>query len=78
MTKKQNGMLGWGELNIALNRLVKDGTITGYRTARPEADGAASVEVTTATGADQADVVRRVREALPEAFSTASVRTRVS
>jgi hypothetical protein len=77
MAKKSNsGTAGWAELNIALNGLVKGGTILGYRTARPEAGGSAGVEVETAPGADQAEVVRKVREVLPEAFSTATVRTR--
>lgn len=76
MAKKPNSVAGWGELNIALNTLVKAGTILGYKTARPETDGIASVEVTTAAGADQADVVQRVRNVLPEAFATATVRTR--
>jgi hypothetical protein len=74
--KKSNGMAGWGELNVALNGLVKAGTILGYKTARPEAAGSATVEVMTAPGADQAEVVRKVREMLPPAFATATVRTR--
>lgn len=76
MAKAKGGMAGWGELNIALNQLVKAGTITGYKTARPEGDGPVGVEVMTAPGADQADVVRLVRETLPEAFASAVVRTR--
>lgn len=75
MAKNSNGVAGWGDLNIALNRLVKGGVILGYKTARPEAGGSVGVEVSTASGADQADVLRQVREALPEAFATASVRT---
>ena len=76
MARKPNGMAGWGELNIALNQLVKAGTILGYKTARPEADGVAGIEVATPKGADQAEVVRGVREVLPEAFANATVRTR--
>lgn len=76
MATKPKSIVRWGELNIALNGLVKAGTILGYRTARPEAGGSAGIEVTTVQGADQAEVVRRVREVLPEAFSTATVRTR--
>ncbi len=68
---------GWGSLNVALNGLVKDGVIAGYETAAAAA-GAVSVQVRIASGADQADVVRRVREVLPEAFASAEVRTRAA
>ena len=68
---------GWGSLNVALNGLVKDGTIAGYETGAG-ADGAVTVQVKIQSGADQADVVRRVREVLPEAFASAEVRTRAA
>lgn len=76
MAAKAKSNVGWGELNIALNGLVKSKAILGYKTARPEGDGVSSVEVTTAPGTDQAEVIRLVREVLPEAFATATVRTR--
>ena len=76
MAKSKTGVAGWGDLNIALNGLVKAGTILGYKTVRPENGGAVGVEVTTGKGADQAEIVRMVRETLPEAFSGATVRTR--
>ncbi|TDR94046.1 hypothetical protein [Enterovirga rhinocerotis] len=76
MAAKPKSPSGWGELNIALNGLVKAGTILGYKTARPDADGSVGIEVTTARGADQAEVLRQVRDVLPEAFATAGVRTR--
>ncbi|HMO30976.1 hypothetical protein [Enterovirga sp.] len=76
MAAKSKSIIGWGELNIALNGLVKAGVILGYRTTRPEAGGSAGIEVTTAAGADQAEVVSRVRDVLPDAFATATVRTR--
>ena len=66
--------VGWGELNLALNGLVKEGIIVGYSTGADK--GATSIEVATDSGADQAEVVRRVRETLPCAFSEAQVRTR--
>lgn len=76
MKRKPVSMIGWGELNIALNQLVKACTIIRYKTAGPEGIGPAGVQVTTAIGADQAYVARRVRDVLPDAFSTATVRTR--
>lgn len=76
MAAKPKNVAGWGELNIALNRHVKAGTILGYKTARPEDGGSVGIEVSTAKGADQAEVVRQIREALPELFADATVRTR--
>ena len=69
MAAKPKRPVGWGELNVALNSLVREGVIVGYSTAAVESG--TSVEVATASGADQADVVRRVREALPTAFAEA-------
>jgi hypothetical protein len=76
MAKKSGGMAGWGQLNVALNQLVRAGTIVGYKTEKPEGDGPVRIEAAIAPGTDQAEVVRAVREALPEAFATATVRTR--
>ena len=74
--KAKRPVVGWGELNIALNALVKQGTIVSYSTAAVKS--ATSIEVTTASGADQADVVRQVRDALPSGFSEAQVRTKTA
>lgn len=76
MAAKPNPATGWGELNLALNGLVKAGVITGYKTNRADKGAEVGIEVSTAAGADQAEVVRRVREALPDRFSGAVVRTR--
>ncbi|NNM72358.1 hypothetical protein [Enterovirga aerilata] len=75
MSRKTKAPTGWGELNIALNGLVREGTILSYSTSM--ASGTPSVEVAIESGADQAEVVRRVRGALPSAFADAQVRTRV-
>jgi hypothetical protein len=77
MATKPKPKVGWGELNIALNALVKEGVILSYSAAVGTSAGV-SVEVATANGADQAEVVRRVRESLPSAFSEAQVRTRTA
>ena len=69
------GKPSWGELNVALNVLVKEGVVLTY-SASAGNNGSLLVEVTIDKGADQADVVRRVREALPATFSEAQVRTR--
>ena len=76
MTRKPKPPAGWGELNIALNSLVREGVILSYSTGM--AGGSTSVEVAIDSGADQAEVVRRVRGSLPTAFSEAQVRTRAS
>ena len=68
----------WGDLNVALNALVKEGMIVSYTTGRGDKTASTAIEVTTARGADQAEVVRRVREALPGEFSAATVRTKAS
>lgn len=76
MTTKPKRPVGWGELNVALNALVKERIIISYNTGADK--GGISIEVTTASGADQAEVVRRVRETLPSAFSEAQVRTKTA
>lgn len=78
MTARPKAMAGWGALNIALNALVREGLIVGYKTSRPEKDTPAGIEVATDKGADQAEVVRRVREILAGDFSDATVRTRTA
>jgi hypothetical protein len=75
-SKPKRPVVGWGELNVALNALVKKGIIVSYSTAAVKS--ATTIEVTTSSGADQAEVVRQVREALPNAFSDAQVRTRTA
>ena len=76
MSRKPKPPAGWGELNIALNALVREGVILSYSTGM--AGGSSSIEVAIDGGADQADVVKRVRGALPTAFAEAQVRTRAS
>jgi hypothetical protein len=76
MRSKPKRPVGWGELNVVLNALVKERIILSNSTG-PGKDGT-SVEVVTDSGADQAEVVRSVREALPSAFSEAQVRTRTA
>ena len=76
MSRKPKPPSGWGELNIALNGLVRDGIILSYSTGM--ASGSASVEVAIDSGADQAEIVRRVRGSLPSAFADAQVRTRAA
>ena len=76
MSRKPKPPAGWGELNVALNSLVRDGVILSYSTGM--ASGSASIEVSVGSGADQAEVVRRVRGSLPDAFAAANVRTRAN
>lgn len=61
-----------GELNVALNALVKEKLILAYNVSQTTA-----IEVAIDKGADQVEVLRRVRAALPDAFSDALVRTRI-
>ena len=74
MNRKPKPPSSRGELNVALNALVKDGSILRYDVQTGGKD-AATIEVAIDSGADQVEVVRRVREALPDAFSAAQVRT---
>jgi hypothetical protein len=67
----------WGELNGALDALVSEGVILSYSVAAGTST-ATSVEVAVPEGADQAEVVRRVGESLPGAFSKAEIRTRTA
>lgn len=76
MAKRQQQILGWGSLNVALNTLVRTGVISAYKTNRPENDNPALIEVTVPPGADQAEVVDRVRQSLTTEFADATVRTR--
>ena len=72
-------MTSWGDLNIALNGLVREGVIVSYKTSRADKSGGeAAIEVSTAQGADQAEVVGKVRGILNGAFADASVRTRAA
>jgi hypothetical protein len=68
---------GWGELTGALDALVQEGLILSYSAAAGTST-AASVEVAVPDGADEAEVVRRVSQSLPGAFSQAEVRTRTA
>jgi hypothetical protein len=63
-----------GELNVALNALTKERLILSYKVAQA---GTTAIEVEIDKAADQADVLRRVREALPPSFLDAQVRTRI-
>ena len=74
MSRNAKPRVGWGELNIALNSLVKEGVISRYSTGA--SGSGTSVEVSIESGADQAEVVKRVRAALPTEFADAQVRTR--
>ena len=65
----------WGELNAALNALVRDGVILSY-SAAAGTGAAPSVEVSIFDGEDDTEVVRRVTEMLPSSFSAAQVRTK--
>ncbi|MGA0593711.1 hypothetical protein [Enterovirga sp. CN4-39] len=76
MSRKPKAPAGWGELNVALNGLVREGVIISYSTGM--AAGSASVEVAIESGADQAEIVKRVRGSLPPAFADANVRTRAA
>lgn len=69
-------MRNWGDLNIALNGLVREKVIAGYQTNRAEKGDEPSVVVTVASGADQAEVVARVRAVLTGMFENATVRTK--
>lgn len=68
---------GWGTLNVALNGLVKQGVIVSYSTGLGQ-DTTASIEAVIDRGGDQAEIVRKIRFVLPEAFAEARVRTRVA
>ena len=78
MARAPKEMANWGDLNIALNVLVKEGLILSYKTGRAGKGAETAIEVTTAPGADQAEVVRRVREVLTGAYADATVRTRTA
>ena len=72
MLLEELGVIG----NCQFSALIKEGIIVSYSTGAGK--GATSIDVATDSGADQAEVVRRVREALPSAFSEAQVRTRTA
>lgn len=78
MTRPVAEMKNWGDLNIALNGLVRQEIILGYKTNRAEKSAAPSIEVSIDAGADQADVVRQVRGQLSGIFADAVVRTKAS
>jgi hypothetical protein len=73
MERKPKPPSARGELNVALNALTKERLIRSYSVAQT---GTTGIEVLIDKGADQAEVLRRVREALPPSFVDAQVRTR--
>lgn len=75
-TETPKPVVRWGDLNVALNALVREGVISSYKSNRAEKSEEPSIEVAIPNGADQAEVVGRVRSALPPAFEGATVRTR--
>lgn len=75
MERKPRPPSGRGELNVALNVLMKEKLILSYDVAQTSGT---AIEVGIDKGADQADVLRRVREALPASFADAQVRTRIA
>lgn len=74
MAQQSKPLSSRGELNVALNGLIKTKAILSYSVA--QAKGTA-IEVAIDKGADQAEVLRLVREALPASFSEAQVRTKI-
>jgi hypothetical protein len=73
----QKSEIGWGDLNKAMNQLVRAKVIRSFSTQRSGKDGPLTLlEVTVDLGADQAEVVRQVRDALPNALSGLQIRTR--
>lgn len=76
MTEAAKPIVRWGDLNVALNALVREGVISSYKTNRAEKGEEPSIDVAIPNGADQAEVVGRVRSALPAAFEGASIRTK--
>ena len=74
MERKQKPPSARGALNMALNALTKERLILSYIVAQT---GTTAIEVAIDKGADQADVLRRVRDALPASFAEAQVRTRI-
>ena len=78
MSEKPHAPFNWGDLNVALNSLRKAGVIADYKTGTAPRSGALTIEVAVESGADQAEVVRQVRESLPDSVADAEVRTRAS
>lgn len=76
MSDEPKPMKNWGDLNIALNALVREGVISAYKTLRGEKGEEPAIEVAIAQGSDQAEVVSRVRQTLTGIFAGATVRTR--
>lgn len=74
MERKSKPLSARGELNVALNALTKEQLILSYSVAQGDTT---SIDVAVEKGADQAEVLRRVREALPASFVDAQVRTRI-
>ena len=76
MAKASNARPKWGDLNIALNGLKRGGVFSTYTTQWVEAGSTTVIELSVERGADQAEVLRTVREALPAAFLDATIRTK--
>ena len=59
-------MASWGDINAALNRLVREGVITGFKTNRGEKslDSALRVSVTTGPDGDPESVRSQIMTVL--------------
>jgi hypothetical protein len=64
-------MKGWGDLNAALNGLVNEGVIVGFRTNREDKAADPSVAIRLHSGTKEAFAMRLVRDALTGPFADA-------
>jgi hypothetical protein len=73
MTAKKVGMKSWGDLNLALNVLVRQGAITGFRTNRNE-NAPPVIWVTPPEGQNAGAALGAVECKLTGIFAKAEVR----
>lgn len=71
-------MKGWGDLNAALNALVHEGVITGFRTNRSDKNSDPEIVISIRPDAKEVFAMRLVREALTGVFEDAELSVEVA
>lgn len=71
MTKPARPLRSWGDLNAALNGLVREGVIETFRTNRDVKDAVHAIVLVLASGVDEPTALRAARRVLTGVFADA-------
>lgn len=71
-------MKSWGDVNLALNHLVRDGVIEGFRTNRDAKNADPEIALTISPDMKEAAALHAVRSTLTGAFADAVLSVEVA